>query len=92
MKNAILLGLAVSAMVLGGCNNDKATEAKTVEGKPMAMAVNTKCPFSGEPVNADVASEYKGQKVAFCCAGCKSKFDKATDADKAQLASKVSTK
>ena len=91
MKNAILLGLAVSAMVLGGCNNDKkAGDDKAVDSK--AMAMNTKCPFSGEPVNADVASEYKGQKVAFCCAGCKSKFDKASDADKATLASKGSTK
>lgn len=91
MKNAILLGLAVSAMVLGGCNNDKkASDDKAVDSK--AMAMNTKCPFSGEPANGDVASEYKGQKVAFCCAGCKSRFDKASDADKAMLASKGSTK
>lgn len=93
MKKAFLLGLAVSALVLGGCNNEKqASDGKAGDSKPVALAVNTKCPFSGESVNGEVASEYKGQKVAFCCAGCKARFDKASDADKAKLASKGSTK
>lgn len=83
MKKNMILGLALitSATVLSGCNNNKAHDTKA---DSMAMAaVNTKCPYSGEPANADIASEYKGQKVAFCCNGCKSKFDKGTDADKA---------
>lgn len=83
MKKTLILGFALiaSATVLAGCNNDKSLDTNA-NGKAMA-AVNTKCPYSGQPANADIASEFKGQKVAFCCNGCKSKFDKGTDADKA---------
>ncbi len=92
MKKAMILGLALlaSASVLSGCNNDKAIDTKA-DSKAMA-AVNTKCPYSGEPANADIASEYKGQKVAFCCNGCKGKFDKATDTDKAAKLATAMTK
>jgi len=83
MKKAMILGFALiaSASVLSGCNNDKSLDAKA-DSQAMA-AVNTKCPYSGQPANADIASDYKGKKVAFCCNGCKGKFDKGTDADKA---------
>ncbi len=38
--------------------------------------VQTACPISGNPLGKDAPSvEHKGQKVAFCCAGCKGKFE-----------------
>jgi YHS domain-containing protein len=34
------------------------------------------CPVSGKTANKDIFSEYKGQKVFFCCKECKAAFDK----------------
>jgi YHS domain-containing protein len=34
------------------------------------------CPVSGKPANKEIFSEYKGQKVYFCCKDCKASFDK----------------
>ena len=44
-------------------------------GTAAFAADNTICPFSGRPVNPSVASDMDGTTVAFCCGGCKSKFD-----------------
>ena len=60
-----------------------------------AQFANTKCTIMGnvinpEKVTADLIKEYKGQKVALCCAGCPEKWDALSDEDKAAklLASK----
>lgn len=41
-------------------------------------AVNTVCPWSGNPVSADALTHYQGHVVGFCNPGCRDKFDKAT--------------
>jgi hypothetical protein len=48
---------------------------------------NNLCPIMGAPINAekvtkDLIRDYKGQKVAFCCAGCPAAWDKLTDTQK----------
>ncbi|MHA2315983.1 MAG: hypothetical protein ACXACF_12045 [Candidatus Hermodarchaeia archaeon] len=48
---------------------------------------NNRCPIMGSPINPNQISknlirDYKAQKVAFCCAGCPSAWDKLTDAQK----------
>jgi hypothetical protein len=48
---------------------------------------NNLCPIMGAPINAarvtkNLIRDYKGQKVAFCCAGCPAAWDKFTDAQK----------
>ncbi len=48
---------------------------------------NNLCPIMGAPINAErvtknLIRDYKGQKVAFCCAGCPAAWDKLTDAEK----------
>lgn len=40
-----------------------------------AVYVNTKCPVSGEDVDAEVTVDFKGAKVALCCEKCQAKFD-----------------
>ena len=45
-----------------------------VETKP--MAVNTKCPITGKPVDAAQAVTFEEQLVAFCCGNCKAAFEK----------------
>ncbi len=43
------------------------------------------CPLSGKPAQEDVAVDYKGKKVYFCCPGCPAGFE----ADPAKFADKV---
>ena len=42
--------------------------------------VNTRCPWSGDPVSADSLTLYQGKVVGFCNPGCRDKFEKATAA------------
>ena len=49
--------------------------------------VNNRCPVMGTPikpgkVTKNLIREFKGQKVAFCCARCPAKWDKLTDTEK----------
>ncbi|MCM8556425.1 glutathione S-transferase [Sphingomicrobium sediminis] len=39
--------------------------------------VNRVCPWSGDPVQADSLTRYKGHVVGFCNPGCRDKFEKA---------------
>lgn len=55
---------------------------------------NVRCPIMGAPIKPDKVAknlirEYKGQKVAFCCAGCPSKWDKFSDSDKTSKLAKA---
>ncbi len=59
--------------------------------------VNNRCPIWGTPIEPDKVTEnlirdYKGQKVAFCCAKCPSKWDKLTDVEKEAKLAKVKPK
>jgi hypothetical protein len=56
--------------------------------------VNDRCPILGSPIDPDhvpanLIRDYKGQKVAFCCAGCPAQWDKLTDAQKQAKLAKV---
>lgn len=42
-------------------------------------AVNTACPWSGDPISEDSLTIYKGQVVGFCNPGCRDKFAKAVE-------------
>ena len=49
--------------------------------------VNATCPVMGSKINpakvtANLVREYKGQKVAFCCAGCPATWDKLSVSQK----------
>ena len=56
--------------------------------------VNNRCPIMGSPINPEkvtkiLVRDYMGQKVAFCCDGCPSMWDKLTDAQKQTKLAKV---
>lgn len=53
--------------------------------KPVAKPVNSKCPMSGKPVDAEKVAVYKGETIGFCCGNCLKKFQ----ADPAKHISKV---
>jgi hypothetical protein len=40
-------------------------------------AINSHCPWSGEPVSSDALTHYAGQVVGFCNPGCRDKFEAA---------------
>ncbi|MFH1882112.1 MAG: heavy metal-binding domain-containing protein [Planctomycetota bacterium] len=67
-------------------------EAIGTQVKP--QFVNNRCPIMGLPINPEKVAtnlirDYKGQKVAFCCAECPSMWDKLTDAQKQAKLAKV---
>jgi len=43
---------------------------------PPRVAVDPVCHMTVDPANAAHSSQYKGQTLYFCCAGCKQAFDK----------------
>ena len=45
----------------------------------MKKAINTHCPWSGDPVDEDSITLYKGVYVGFCKESCRNKFEKAVD-------------
>ena len=42
--------------------------------------INRVCPWSGDPVQADSLTLYRGKVVGFCNPGCRDKFEKAASA------------
>lgn len=85
LKNVLAFTLAASALVLVGCSSTE--KAATTPAAP--GMINSKCPYSGGPANADVTSDVEGGKLGFCCAGCKGKFDKADAKTKSDMVAKA---
>jgi YHS domain-containing protein len=68
-------GLAAMIM-LGGCKK-KAPPAEPKKTITAAIKVEqTICPVMEGAINKAIFTEYKGKKVYFCCAGCKTIFEK----------------
>ena len=85
--------VAAAALFTTGCQsgNKDACAGKNAacckEGEKSACTIttataNSMCVMAGGPVNPSVTSEFKGTKVGFCCAGCQTKFNAMSDADK----------
>ena len=49
-------------------------------GLRLEDCVNRVCPWSGDPVQADSLTLYRGKVVGFCNPGCRDKFEKAVSA------------
>ena len=62
---------AAAATVPAVRADDKATTQPTSQP---AAAANTKCPLTGEDIDAKVTTVYNGKTYAFCCADCVAKF------------------
>jgi len=69
--------LLVGLIVLAGCKKKEEPTVPAVPGGAVSAQIEqTICPVMAGPINKDIFTEYKGQKVYFCCAGCKEKFEK----------------
>ena len=42
-------------------------------------AVNTNCPWSGKPIQANSLAHYKNKVIGFCNPGCRDKFAAAPE-------------
>jgi YHS domain-containing protein len=62
-----------------------AEEANQTAQMAMSSTEQTMCPVSGDKIDKNVFVEYKGKKVYFCCAACKSVFNKDPEKYTAKL-------
>jgi hypothetical protein len=66
--------MLAATLFLGACASSHTTKSAASMG-----AVNSKCPMTGEAVDAESPMrEYNGKKVAFCCKGCAGKYEALT--------------
>ena len=79
-KNLVIL-LCISVLMLtmfssAGCKKKSEPIAPAEIKQVVSEAIEQKtCPIMGNPINKELYTEYKGQKIYFCCAGCKPKFE-----------------
>ncbi len=77
VMKAILI-VATTALMLGGCQSGSKSTAKAAPGM-----LNATCPFSDQPVGEGApSSDWDGETVGFCCAGCAMRWDAWTDEQK----------
>lgn len=75
----------------GNCAGSFAKDTKKFAEKANHQLVSTKqyeqkkCPMSGSDLNPETAIKVAGQKVAFCCDGCKGTVEKADEKKQMQL-------
>ena len=77
MKNLSLIAGAILIIALTGCKQEAPPSASAGTVIPDLM---TTCPVSGDKLGGDMGKPvvivYQGQEVKFCCADCKTDFDK----------------
>ncbi|MEI8347589.1 MAG: YHS domain-containing protein [Pseudomonadota bacterium] len=68
--------IALFALSMGAVFAKDTQHKMDVNAKAVAGAPQTICPVLGGPIDKTVFTDYKGQRVYFCCAGCIEKFTK----------------
>ncbi len=84
LRSLAVVAAATTVLAMGACHSSQKATAAAAPG-----VLNSKCPFSGETVDNNITTDYQGGKVAFCCNGCKGKWDKASDQAKADMLKKA---
>jgi len=81
----------VAVLALAGCNCKTACDSG-IDGTDAQAAgfVNANCPVAGGAVVSSAgAADYNGNKVGFCCAGCKDGWNEMADSDKTDFIAKA---
>ncbi len=84
MKRSAIVALFAAALALGACHSTQKQGDVSA-----AHAVNSTCPYSDSAVDASVTSTVDGKTIAFCCNGCKAKFDGASVEKKRAILAKA---
>lgn len=91
--HCLLGAVLICGASLTGCadsNPETVNDAAPSEGaeptataEPGAETVNAICPIMGGKVTSEGGNtEWKGQKIGFCCPGCESEWDALSDSEK----------
>lgn len=76
MKKIAAIVLTVAGLC--GCANNGNSESDA-----NAAVINPNCPVrTGSSVSPGVTTEWDGKTVGFCCAGCRSAWEKKSDEEK----------
>jgi YHS domain-containing protein len=75
------IGIGVASTAILRAEDTPTTKPADAAAKP----VNTKCPVSGEDIDASKTIVYKGQTIAFCCPDCEKAFNKDPEKYMAKL-------
>ena len=76
MAALLTITAATSAWAGAACCGAAKPMASESDAVAPAPNVQTRCPVLGEPIqNKDVYTDYKGYRIYFCCAACKSTFE-----------------
>lgn len=86
--------LVLLAVLAAGCERKAESPVKGAAIQKSADFVNVRCPIRNMPIDlakvpGSLTREYKGKKVAFCCANCPVAWDKLSDAEKGAKLAKV---
>ncbi len=89
-----VVSLVLLAVLAVGCEKGTDKPAESATAQKTAEFVNDRCPIIDSPIDFanvpdSLTREYKGKKVAFCCAGCPAAWDKLSDAEKDAALAKV---
>ena len=71
--------LLIGLTVLPGCSSNAPEPKREAVGMAaptqiVRSAEQTTCPVMGGKIDRNIYTQYKGQRVYFCCAGCEEKF------------------
>ena len=77
----LIVALGVGGLVIAedkpAAPTTKPTTAPATTQAASAKPVNTKCPVSGDPIDAKAKTiVYKGKTIGFCCEDCVEPFQK----------------
>jgi hypothetical protein len=101
---SILFGVVLLLPVAVGCKSSAVDAASSTQAAPVSKDVpsapmkatmdapilNSTCPMmAGEAIDADETVDYEGGRVAFCCGGCRAKWNDLDAAGKAAALAKA---
>ena len=88
MSKVVALLILVGCIAIGVASTAYLRADDTPTTKPAdaaAKPVNTKCPVSGEDIDASKTIVYQGKTIAFCCPDCEKAFNKDPEKYMAKL-------
>ena len=75
MKRAVITGTLALVLAFSVAGAGWAAEPPMME-KPLAGKAQEACPVQGGKINKNIYTDYKGQRIYFCCAECPAIFKK----------------
>lgn len=73
-----LCAVSIASLLLAGCGE----VSSSLESSAGAAMINTVCPIMGGEAKSDVAVDWNGKKVGFCCAPCIEEWNELSDTER----------